>query len=129
MQWQFDAQTPIYAQLVEQFTCRVLSGEYPPGSRAPAVRELAQEAQVNPNTMQRAFTELERQGLVFTQRTSGRFITEDTALLGQLRQQKAAEALREFLEKMRQLGMQREEILALLQQQKGEEHHGDDSAM
>ena len=78
MQWNFDGNAPIYTQLVDQIKLGIVSGEWIPGQRVPAVRELAVEAGVNPNTMQRALQELERQGLMFSQRTSGRFVTEDT---------------------------------------------------
>ena len=76
MQWNFDGNAPIYSQLVEQMKLGIVSGEWLPGQRIPAVRELAVEAGVNPNTMQRALQELERQGLLFSLRTSGRFVTE-----------------------------------------------------
>ena len=72
MTWTLDADRPIYAQLVDRIRIQIVSGQYPPGSRLPSVRELAAQASVNPNTMQRAFGELERSGLVVTQRTFGR---------------------------------------------------------
>ena len=78
MKWQFSADAPIYAQLVTQIQVGIVSGAFPPGDRLPSVRDLATEAGVNPNTMQRALTELERDGLVYSQRTAGRFVTEDS---------------------------------------------------
>ena len=76
MKWQFSNDAPIYAQLIEQIKVGIVTGAFPPGDRLPSVRDLATEAGVNPNTMQRALAELERDGLVFSQRTAGRFVTE-----------------------------------------------------
>ena len=77
MAWNLDADKPIYAQLVEIIQMQIISGQYRAGDRLPSVRELAAEASVNPNTMQKALAELERNGLIYTQRTSGRMVTED----------------------------------------------------
>ena len=82
---QFDASRPIYAQLVERLKARILAGTYPPGGHLDSVRDLAAAAGVNPNTMQRALAQLESEGLVRTERTSGRYVTEDTNLIEQLR--------------------------------------------
>ena len=79
MPWSFQADTPIYTQLVARLQEQIVSGAYPPGSKLPSVRDLAADAGVNPNTVQRAFAELERLGLIYTQRTSGKFVTEDAA--------------------------------------------------
>ena len=121
MQWNFKADRPIYAQLVEQIQLRIVSGQYPPGVRLPSVRELAAEASVNPNTMQRALAELERHGLVYTQRTSGRFITEDQQLIESVRDNLAFEEIHEFLEQMRQLGYDTTETIAMLKKVSKEE--------
>ena len=85
MTWNFNDNAPIYLQIVHSLQRGIAGGVYPPGSRLPSVRELALEAGVNPNTMQRALSELERTGLVCSQRTAGRFVTEDAAALTQLR--------------------------------------------
>ena len=79
MSWKFQADQPIYTQLVARLQQQLVSGVYPPGSKLPSVRELAADAGVNPNTVQRAFAELERAGLIYTQRTAGKFVTEDAA--------------------------------------------------
>ena len=79
MPWNLDSSRPIYTQLVERIQLDILAGKYQPGARLPSVRDLASEAGVNPNTMQKALAELERENLVHSARTSGRFITEDTA--------------------------------------------------
>lgn len=116
MPWDLSNDRPIYLQLMERIQQDIVSGVYSPGDRLPSVRELALEAAVNPNTMQKALSELERSGLVYSQRTSGRFITEDETMLKQLKSQLAEEHIRDFFEKMRQLGFQTEETLALIQE-------------
>lgn len=95
----------------------VVTGVYPPGERVPAVRDLAAQAQVNPNTMQRALAEMESRGLLVTQRTTGRTVTSDTALIAKTRQALAASLAQDFLAQAKALGLTREEILALLQQE------------
>ncbi len=121
MKWQFSSDVPIYAQLIAQIQTTIVSGTWPPGERLPSVRDLAAEAGVNPNTMQRAMTELERQGLVYSQRTAGRFVTEDRARIEQARLQCAQRQIQTFLDGMEQLGYTREEIRLLVEQEtKGE---------
>ncbi len=92
----------------------IISGLYRPGDKLPSVRELAGEASVNPNTMQKALSELERTGLVYAQRTSGRYITEDTAMIGRLKETLAEGIISGFFINMEKLGFQKEEALALL---------------
>lgn len=115
MPWELDNDRPIYLQLMERIQQDIVSGIYKPGDRLPSVRDLAVEAAVNPNTMQKALSELERSGLVYSQRTSGRFITEDTQLLDEMKTSLASEHILQFLEKMIQLGFQKEETAALIQ--------------
>ena len=85
MPWNLDSDRPIFIQIIEKIQMDIISGQYAPGDKLPSVRELAQEASVNPNTMQKALSELERTGLVYSQRTSGRYITEDTAMIAELK--------------------------------------------
>jgi len=101
MPWELDNDRPIYLQLMERIQQDIVSGIYKPGDRLPSVRDLAVEAAVNPNTMQKALSELERSGLVYSQRTSGRFITEDTQLLDEMKTSLASEHILQFLEKMK----------------------------
>lgn len=117
MEWQIAAGRPVYIQLVEQLEQAVVTGVYPPGERVPAVRDLAAQAQVNPNTMQRALAEMESRGLLVTQRTTGRTVTSDTALIAKTRQALAASLAQDFLAQAKALGLTHEEILALLQQE------------
>jgi len=126
MVWKFKADQPIYAQLIEHIALAVITGEFPPGSRLPSVRELASEAGVNPNTMQRAFGELEREGLLFTQRTAGRFVTEDTEAIGALRARLAGAKTADFVADMRRMGCGREEVVRLVEENmRGEKDNGD----
>lgn len=112
---QFDASRPIYAQLVERLKARILAGTYPPGGHLDSVRDLAAAAGVNPNTMQRALAQLETEGLVHTERTAGRYVTEDTALIEQLRSDTARTLASDFLEKMRGIGYSPAQTAALLE--------------
>jgi len=120
MPWSIDSDRPIYAQLIEQIELMICSGLYPPGSRLPSVRELAQEAAVNPNTMQRALAKLEEDGLLYTNRTSGRFVTEDVNVIKKVKNKLAEEHVREFLKKMTELGFTFDEILSLINAKKEE---------
>ena len=115
MSEQFDASRPIYAQLVERLKARILAGPSPPGGHLDSVRDLAAAAGVNPNTMQRALAQLESEGLVRTERTSGRYVTEDTNLIEQLRVAAAHDIAADFLEKMRSIGYTPEKAAALLE--------------
>ncbi|MCC9843036.1 GntR family transcriptional regulator, partial [Streptococcus agalactiae] len=98
----------------EHIKMQIVSQEIKSGDQLPTVRELAQEAGVNPNTMQRAFTELEREGMVFSQRTSGRFVTEDNLLIGKIRQQVAKAELATFVNNMKKIGYKLDEITVAL---------------
>ena len=114
MTWIITADRPIYLQLVEQLELAIVAGEYRAGGKLPSVRELAAEAAVNPNTMQRALTELEREGMVFPQRTAGRFVTEDAALIAAARETLAREQTAGYLSAMRALGCGIAEIRGLI---------------
>lgn len=114
MSWTLDNDRPIYLQLMERIQRDIIAGVYQPGDKLPSVRDLALEAAVNPNTMQKALSELERSGLVYSQRTSGRFITEDTEMLTQMKKELATEHIQEFFQKMEQLGFSRAELLTVV---------------
>ncbi len=111
MEWEFKEGIPIYQQIVQAMQIRIANGSYPPGEKIPAVRELAMEAGVNPNTMQRALSELERDGLLYSQRTSGRYVTEDEAALRQLRLELGNGFISEMFDKLRYLGLTDEQIM------------------
>lgn len=114
MAWELNTDRPVYTQILEIIQMRIVSGMYAPGSRLPSVRELAAEASVNPNTMQRAFMELEKSGLITTQRGSGRTVTENTAMIEQVQKQLALLQIRGFFEKMNELGYDNVHILKLI---------------
>ena len=116
--WSFSNDKPIYSQIVEQIKKQIVSGKLKPGDKLLTVRELASEAEVNPNTVQRALAELEQTGLIYSQRTSGRFITDDTALIRTMREEFAGEKIREFLESMKQMGYSKEETADLIRDYK-----------
>ena len=121
MSEQFDASRPIYAQLVERLKAKILAGTYPPGGHLDSVRDMAAAAGVNPNTMQRALAQLETEGLVRTERTAGRYVTEDTMLIEKLRAATAEKFAAEFLEKMQGIGYSPAQVAELLTRQTKEE--------
>jgi DNA-binding transcriptional regulator YhcF (GntR family) len=114
MQWNIDSERPVYIQLLEHIQANIISGNFKPGDKLPSVRDLAAEAGVNPNTMQRALTELERMELIYTNRTSGRYITSDIGVIKKLKERSAMNIIEEFLDKMKKIGFNEEEILELL---------------
>lgn len=116
MAWEFKNDRPIYTQLMDQITLKIVSGEYKSGEKLPSVRDLAAEAAVNPNTMQKALTELERINLVYSVRTSGRFITEDIDMIKDMQENLAKDEIKEFLKKMQKIGFEKDRILKILEQ-------------
>ena len=127
MDWNFKSDLPIYSQLVEQIKLGIVSGIFKPGERLASVRDMAMEAGVNPNTMQRALQELEREGMVYSQRTSGRFVTEDEAVIDNEKKNLAEEQIKSFLEAMSKLGYGRDEIISLLEENGKEEKNNADT--
>ena len=122
MAWTLNSDRPIFLQIIDRIQMDIISGKYQPGDKLPSVRDLASEAAVNPNTMQKAFSELERTGLVYSQRTSGRFITEDLSMIEELKATLAKEKIEDFLDSMKKIGFKDEEILSLMNQTlKGEQ--------
>lgn len=111
MEWDINSQRPVYIQLIEQLQAGIVSGFYKAGDRLPSVRDLAAEAGVNPNTMQKALSELERSNLIYTNRTSGRFITLDHQLIATLKADSITGEITEFLNKMKLLGYEPEEVV------------------
>ena len=112
MPWELCSDRPIYAQLIELIELKICAGIYPTGAKVPPVRDLAREAAVNPNTMQRALAKLEDDGLLFSRRTAGRFVTEDETRVMEVKNRLVRDHTRDFLDKMRRLGFEEEEILA-----------------
>lgn len=123
MPWNLNSDRPIFIQIIEKIQTDIVSGLYAPGDKLPSVRELAQEASVNPNTMQKALSELERTGLVYSQRTSGRYITEDKAMITDLKSKLAKDMITQFLDNMQKLGIPEEEVISLISElSKGDSH-------
>lgn len=114
MPWELKSDRPIYTQLIEHIELMIFSGVYPLGSKLPSGRDMAQEASVNPNTMQRALVKLEEDGLIITHRTSGRSITEDARMVERAKTKLAQEQISEFLEKMQLMGFEQKEILTII---------------
>ena len=114
MSWIIDNNRPVYIQLVEQLKFKIISGEFKAGQKIDSVRVLAQDAQVNPNTMQKALAELERQNLVFSKRTSGRFVTDNKELIENERKNLVKDNVKKTLDTLINLGYTNEEILNLV---------------
>ncbi|MBQ8475226.1 MAG: GntR family transcriptional regulator [Clostridia bacterium] len=114
MSFEFDNNLPIYIQIVEQIKLNIISGKIKPGERLPSVRELAIQNKVNPNTMQKALAELEDTRLIYTERTNGKFVTEDTALIEKYKIQYADALAERFLSGMKELGFSEAEAVKYL---------------
>lgn len=119
--WHFSNDKPIYTQIVEHIKQLIVSGGLSPGDKLPSVRELAQEACVNPNTMQRAMAELENNGLLYTMRSAGRYITENAELIKQVKNELAEKEISDFLQSMERLGFSPEETVKMILQKQGGE--------
>lgn len=110
MKWKFSDDVPIYLQIIELMKIDIVSGKYASTDKLPAVRDLAMEAGVNPNTVQRAYAELERQGLVQSERTSGRFVSIDEEKMNELQKDLSDGYIADLFARLRNLGMDDEEI-------------------
>ena len=115
MSWEFQDHLPIYAQLMDTLKRLIVTGRYLPGEKLPSVRELAAEAGINPNTVQRAFSELEREGLIYTQRATGKYVTENEADIKSAREDLARTQVADFLRAMQSLGFSVGDVIVLLQ--------------
>ncbi|MGT2756319.1 GntR family transcriptional regulator [Streptococcus ovuberis] len=121
MAWKFDNNQPIYIQICNIIKLQIVTGQLQTGERLPSVRDLADIAGVNPNTIQRALSDLETQGFVYAKRTSGRFVTDNQELISLTRHLLAEEELTNFVTNMQNLGFKDEEILPELEKHlKGE---------
>ncbi len=111
MNKEFNNNSPIYIQIMDEIKLQIISGFYQPGTKISSVRDLAEKFGVNPNTMQRALSELEREGFLYTERTNGRFITMDEKLIMNSREMIAEEELERFLSYMKKIGYSKQEII------------------
>ncbi|PHB05858.1 GntR family transcriptional regulator, partial [Bacillus wiedmannii] len=114
METEFSPNIPIYVQVIEYIKKEIVTGRLAPGDKIPAVRELAGELQVNPNTIQRTFQELELEGISETRRGTGRFVTMDEEKITEIRKEMAKELLDNFINGMNNLGFMEEEVLSIL---------------
>lgn len=105
MEWNFSSDRAIYAQIVERLQIGIVTGYYEKGAKIPSVRELAAEAAVNPNTMQKALSDLESTGIIVSQRTAGRFVTDDITLIDSTKQSMARHVIGEYFKNMQRLGI------------------------
>lgn len=115
MGWKFSDDVPLYQQIMDGIKQRIATGDWVPGQKLPSVRELAVDAGVNPNTMQKALAELEREGLLYAKRTAGRFVAEREEIKGRLQEEMMQSYVKEFLGNMESLGYSLEDTVALLQ--------------
>lgn len=115
MQWRFDDASPIYQQIMGKIKTAVAVGDWKAGDKLPSVRELAMDAGVNPNTMQKALAELEREGLLYSQRTAGRFVSDNVQKTNGLQEELMEDYIKVFLKDMKKLGYQPEEVPRLLE--------------
>jgi len=116
LKWEFDNDRPIYIQLVEKLKLFIISGQYEPGSRLLSVRDLALEAKVNPNTMQKALVELENEGLVYTERTNGKFVTNQKEVIEAIKKELAKQKVERYLKDMKEIGIAQEDAIKYLQE-------------
>ena len=116
MKWQIDNNRPVYIQLVEQLKVKIISGEIELDSKLDSVRSLAADAMVNPNTMQKALAELEREGFVYSKRTSGRFVTDNKELIEKKKKNLVKDNVKKTLDTLINLGYTNEEILNLVEE-------------
>lgn len=116
MDYIFNNETPIYIQLVQKIKAGIVSGELKQGERLLSVRELALTAKVNPNTMQKALAELESEGLIYTERTNGKFVTNDKKLIEKIKKELAKEKVESYLNDMKNIGIDYNDAIKYLQE-------------
>ena len=116
MEYVFDNERPIYIQLVEMIRIDIVSGKFKKGQKLPSVRELALMMKVNPNTMQKALVELEDEKLIYTERTNGKYVTEDENLIEKIKKQLAQEKVNNYLNSMKNIGISYELAVKYLQE-------------
>lgn len=112
--WSFTNDKPVYIQIIDEIMNRIALGIYKPGERIPSVRDLAEEARVNPNTMQKALAEIERNGYIISLRTSGKFVTDNHELISSLNRDRSEEIVRNFLSEIRRLGLTVDDAVELV---------------
>ena len=114
MSFNFNGDTPIYLQIIEHIKIEIIRKKYLPNGKLPSVRDFSLELQVNPNTVQKALSELENMGLIYTERTNGKFVTGDESVIKELTDKTVCDMVRDFYETMGKLGLSKEEIREIL---------------
>ena len=117
---EFQASKPIYMQIVDKITNEIVQGKKLPGEKLLSVREMAVQMGVNPNTIQRTYSELERLNIVETRRGQGTFVSDNTALMKELGRNMQDEIIKSFIQKMEEIGVDKRHLVQLLQQYLGE---------
>lgn len=118
MTYNFDNERPIYLQLVQMIKLQIISGKLKCGEKLPSVREYANEVKVNPNTMQKAMQELERENLIYTERTNGKYVTDDIALINKMKKAKAKYLITSFVKDMESIGIYKDDITKYLNEER-----------
>ena len=121
MEWKLDDSRPIWPQLTEQLVIAIVAGEYEMGGAFPTVRDLAEDAGVNRNTMQRALSELENDGFVVTNRTAGRTVTTDEELVMRMKENIAKQNIEKFIREMAAIGYDADDVVRMIEERGGEE--------
>jgi DNA-binding transcriptional regulator YhcF (GntR family) len=116
LEYNFDNERPIYIQLVEQLKIQIISGKLKQGERLPSVRDFSLQAQVNPNTMQKALSELEREKLIYTERTNGKYVTNDEQMVKKLKNKIINEKINNFITDMNEIGINKQEIIEYMKE-------------
>lgn len=114
MSFIIDSKIPIYVQIIDYMKRKIISGELKGGDRVPSVREYASELKVNPNTIQRVYTELENEKLIYTQRGIGKFVTEDNAIISRTKKDLFNETIDKFIQDSKELGFSKHEIVTII---------------
>lgn len=114
MAWRFNNNAPIYIQIMDEIRLRIARGELSPGDKVPPVRDLALKAGVNPNTMQKALSELEREGVLYSERTAGRFVSDVTNGENHYRDKICNNITLNYVNSMRELGIDGDELVDVL---------------
>ena len=115
MNFIFDNDRPIYIQLVEQLKEYIVSGKFKAGEKLPSVREFAMQIKVNPNTVQKALAEIENQKLIYTERTNGKFVTENEELIENVKKELANQKVQKYFQDMNKLGINKQDAITYLQ--------------
>ncbi len=122
MAYNFDNERPIYLQLVEMVKMQIISGKLESGAKLPSVRDYANDVKVNPNTMQKALQELEREKLIYTERTNGKYVTKDIALINKYKREMAKDLIKSFVKDMNDIGIDVDEIINYLKNERNDKN-------